>query len=125
MISPDFSEATEFELVPEGIFNTRITKTEVKTSQAGNQYVNWTLDIFGAEGEYEKVNNQKIWHITMCSGKASGMLKKFVKAVTGEDPVPSFDTDDLLGREVEVTIAHRVDQQGEKRASVKAVRALV
>jgi len=124
LITPDFSEETSFELIPEGVYNTRIVKTEVKTSQAGNQYVNWTMDIFGAEGDYEKFNNQKIWHVTMTSGKAAGMLKQFVKAVTGEGPRPEFDTDDLLSRELEVTVAHRIDQQGEKRVSVKAVRAL-
>ena len=124
LITPDFSEATDYELIPEGVYNTRISGSQVKTSQAGNQYVNWTMDIFGAEGEYEKFNNRKIWHITMCSGAAAGRLKQFVKAVTGEVPDGSFDTDELIGRECAVTVAHRVDPQGEKRVDIKSVTGL-
>lgn len=124
VITPDFSEAVEFELIPEGVWNTRIVKSEIKTSQNGNDYVNWTMDIFGAEGDYEKYNNQKIWHITMCSGKASGMLKKFVTVVTGEEPKAEFDTDDLLGESLSVTIGHSPDNNGEARAKVKAVAAI-
>lgn len=123
IITPDYTEAADFELVPEGTYNTRITKAELKTSQAGNQYVNWTLDIFGAEGEAEKLNNRKLWHITMCSGAAAGRLKQFIKAVTSEEP-SEFDTDALIGHECQVTVAHRVDPQGEKRTDIKAVRAL-
>ncbi len=119
LITPDFSEAQD-KLIPVGVYNARVVKTDAKKSQKGDTYVMWTLQLFGAEGDYEEFNDYKLWHNTMCSGVASGMLKKFVKAVTGEEPTPSFDTDDLLGAELAVTIAHKI-YEGEPKPEVKAV----
>ena len=123
LITPDFSEAND-KVIEVGLYNTRITKTDLKTSQAGNQYVQWTLDIFGAEGDYAQFNNRKVWHNTMCSGTAAGMLRKFVKAATGEDPTAKFDSDDLIGREIAVTIGHR-NYEGNIQADVKAVQQII
>ena len=121
LITPDFTDAAEFDAIPEGVYKTRITKGEVKISQKGDQYVNWTLSVFdSADG---KNLNRNIWHTTMCSGRGAGLLKKFLKEVTGEVP-PQFDTEALIGRQIEVTVGHRIDDKGEKRAEVKAVRAL-
>lgn len=103
-ITPDFSEAVEFAPLPNGTYKTRVVGAEIKTSQAGNQYVNWKLSVFGAEGDLEQHNNSSIFHSTMISGRGAGMLKSFVKAATGEEPTGQFDTEALIGREVEVTV---------------------
>lgn len=127
LITPDFSESSDAPW-QEGIYNARIEGAEVKTSQKGNTYVRWTLSVFGAEGEYAKFNNRKVWHNTMCSGKAAGMLKKFVKAATGEAPAEGkgLDTDALIGREVSLTITQGYDQDGNVSdfPEVKAVNAV-
>lgn len=104
-ISPDFSEAQDIGTpFPEATFKTRITGCEQKTSKAGATYLSWTLDVFGADGEFSTYNNRKIWLNTMISGPGAGILKSFVKAALKTTEVPkNFDTDTLLGKELLVT----------------------
>jgi len=124
LITPDFTDAVDFGPIPVGVYNTRIVKSELKTSQKHNQYVNWTLEVFGAEGDFEEYNGRKIWHTTMCSGKASGMLKTFVEAATGEDVPTNFDTDDLLSREIAVAVSIETGNDSVERNRIKSVTPL-
>ena len=125
-ITVDLSEAVEMSGVVPGVYNARITGAEPKTSKAGGTYVAWELTIFGAEGELSRFNNHKAWHNTMTSGKGAGMLKSFYKAATGEDLTGSLDTDNLLGKEIQVTLTEGKDQHGQPSnyPSVKAVKPL-
>lgn len=127
LITPDFSESSDAPW-QEGIYNARIEEATVKTSQKGNQYVRWTMSVFGAEGDYAKFNNRKVWHNTMLSGRGAGMLKKFIKAATGEVLAEGqgLDTDALIGREVALTITQGFDQDGNVSdyPEVKAVNSV-
>lgn len=111
LVEPDFSESVDKAIIP-GTYNARIQQAEVKTSQAGNKYVKWTLSIFGCEGDSSVYNNRYVWHNTMLTGRGAGMLKKFVKAATGEEPQGAFDTDALVGRELSITLKERLNDDG-------------
>ena len=124
VITPDFSEASD-QPIQAGTYNARILKSEQRTSQNGNDYIKWTLSLFGCEGEYAALNNRYVWYNTMLSGRGASMLKKFVKAATGETPPAEFDTDSLVGKEVCLVLVPGVDQQGNPSdyPDVKAVTA--
>lgn len=128
-ITPDFSEAVADTgaSVPDGTYKVRVVEVEMKDSKAGNKYLNWKLEIFGAEGEVARFNNWKIYHRTMLAGKGAGMLKSFVKAATGTDVTGSFSTDTIIGKELQVTVKTGLDQNGEpsRYPEVKAVKAIV
>lgn len=79
-ILPDFSEAADYSTVEPGVYKTRVIESEVKTSAKGNTYINWKLEIFGAEGEMSKFNKRTLFAMTMTSGAAAGKLKDFAKA---------------------------------------------
>jgi len=130
-ITPDFSEAMDLDNpVTPGVYKTRITKAEMKkANKTGADYVSWKLDIFGAEGSLATFNNRVVFHNTMIDGKGSDGLRKLFKAATGEElqSGQSVDTEVILGREIEVTLATRVMPDGTVSAwpDVKAVRAIV
>lgn len=126
-ITPDFSEAVELSgTIPDGVYTVRITDAEMRESKAGNKYINWTLQIYGAPGDFAKYNNWTVFHRTMVSGRGAGMLRDFVKAATGEVPTGSFDTDTLLGHEVQVTLKTGKTPEGEdsRYPDVKAIKSV-
>lgn len=125
-VTPDFSEAAEFnnDPIPAGKYNVRIQSHETKTSSAGNNYLNWKLQIYGASDEAVKQNNRILFFRTMTSGKGAGFLKDFLAAcgITLEKGA-GFDPDTLLGKEVQVTVATKTKQDGspDPFSEVKAV----
>jgi len=127
-ITPDFSEVSEVnnEPIPSGVYKTQVLAAEQKTSEKGQQYISWKLNIVGAEGDLAKFNNQWIFHSTMCEGKAANMLKKFYKAAMGEDLTGAFDTEQLLGKEVQVVVEQRFNDDGtvNRWPNVKSVMGL-
>jgi hypothetical protein len=128
LITPDLSEAVETggQVTP-GIYTARVATPELKTSKDGNQYIKWTLEIFGAEGELSKFNKWKVYYNTMLSGKGAGMLKGFYKACTGtEFPGGAFDWSLLVGSEIEITLVEGKPYNGEpsKYPEVKAVKQI-
>lgn len=130
IITPDFSEAMEFDStpVPTGVYKARITGVEPKQSAAGNSYLNWKLSIFGAEGEFAKQNNRILFYRTMIDGKASGFLRDFLKAAGSEvKKGEGFDPEALLGKEIEIGVAEKIDErngQPSPFSEVKAVKSL-
>lgn len=122
LITPDFSEVTD--AVPEGTYSARIKDCEAKTSQAGNAYLNWKMELFGTPA----VNNRVIFMSTPTSGKGAFRLQQLYKAATGEDlgKNQQFDTDQLITREVQVVLVKQKDQDGNDRAfpDVKTVNRL-
>jgi len=124
-LTPDFSQAVEMGALPPGVHKVRVVGAEEKTSQAGNQYVSWKLETFGAE--VSQLNNRVVFHSTPTTGKGAGILKSFLVAAMGELPGGSFDTDAVLGRELQVTTIEEIDRTtGEKTgyARVKSVAPL-
>lgn len=118
-INPDFSEALDS--LPPGEYKVRVTDSELKTSQAGNEYLNWKLSTFGSDDS--RMNDRVIYHSTPISGKGAGILKQFLKAV-GVDPTGgNFDTDMVHGKELAVVVIE--DPQGGTFPRVKTVKAIV
>ena len=117
LITPDFSEASED--ISAGDYQVRITAVEEKTSQKGAKYLRWELSTIN---ETEPKNNgRKVWHSTMLSGKGVTMLKRFWDAATGGAEMgDQFDTEQLLGKELAITVV----LNNEGYTDVKAVRAI-
>lgn len=127
VLTPDYSEAVELQVVPAGTYNARIVDAKPMTAKStGNPYIKWELQIFGATGDYQKFNNAKLWTNTMLTGRGAGMLKTFVKAVNPEYDGGPVDTDACMGKGIQVVVVDGVDQQGQKTIypEVKAVRSL-
>jgi len=124
---PDFSEAKDFDPIPDGTYTANITDWELKTSQKGAQYVSWTLTTTGAEGDLAQFNGRKVWHNTMLSGPGSGMLKQMYKNITSKDIDADFDTEELMGQQCIIDLATETNQMtGEPRKTptVKAIRGM-
>lgn len=127
-IEINFDEAVEFTPVPDGTYSARIVDSTLKTSKAGNSYIEWKMTLFGAEGELEQYNNKMVFHRTMTSGKGSGILKALGKAVGVDLANGSLDTEAFLTKELTVVLKREVDpntQQLSDFPSVKATKALV
>lgn len=123
-ITPDFSEATEdLGTLPDGTYKTRIVDVEPKQSAKGTNYLKWKLQVFGGVGDAARFNNWPVYYNTMIEGRGSGMLKNFLTCAMGEQVAGEFDTEMLLGREVEVTVQTGKDEMGRDRKwpDVKAV----
>lgn len=111
LVTPDFSEALSDEQVPAGVYKVRVDSCETKTSKAGASYLSWKLIIFGAEGEAARQNNRHVYLTTMTAGPGAGILKRFVQSTLGEVP-KTFNTEDLYGRELQVTLVDRTKPDG-------------
>lgn len=124
VIIPDFSEVTERTPVAPGTYSARITDCEAKTSKTGNDYLNWKMTLFGTP----EIANRVIFHMTPVKGKGAFRLQELYKAAKGEDisKGAQFDTDQLIGSELSVTLVEGRDQDGNVRSfpDVKAVTAL-
>lgn len=113
-ITPDFSEVTEREPIPPGTYTVRVLEGNLKEGKnpPHRKYLAWTLGVFGAEGELAGYNNQHIYTNTMCEGRGAARLKSFFNACTGSDLDGPFDTDDLVGCEIEIVVAENVMPDG-------------
>lgn len=127
LITPDLSEAIELTGPTAGTYSARVSDLELKTSKSSPaQYIQWSLVIFGAEGDASRFNNWKLTYRTMTSGKGAGMLKSFFKACTGEELTGQYDFGQLVGKEVSVTVVDGKNQDGSPSGypEVKAVKSL-
>ncbi len=129
LITPDLSEAVETgEQIPPGIYNSRVTKVELKTTRdMMSKYLRWELTLFGAGGDLAKFNNWKVYYNTMTSGKGAGMLKSFYKACTHNELTGPADFGLLIGSEIRITLMEGKPYNGEpsKFPEVKKVEAIV
>lgn len=129
LITPDLSQAAELSedvAVAPGVYSVRVEKAELKDTQKGEKRINWTLRIFGAEGEASRFNNWTVFYSTMIQGKGAGMLKSFYKACTGNDLSGQFDATELYGKELSVTVVAKNNADGtpSKYPDVKGIKPL-
>lgn len=129
LITPDLSQAVESSeevSVRSGNYKVRVEKAELKTTQKGQKRINWTLRIFGAEGEFARFNNWTVFYSTMLEGPGAGMLKSFYKACQGADLTGPFDATELYGKELQVTVVEKKNEDGStsKYPDVKNVKPL-
>lgn len=109
LVQPDFSEVKD-EVTP-GTYKGVIKKGEVKAWPSGGQYVNWEIETYG-EAE-AKNNGRRIFHKTATSGKGAFQLQKLYKAATGQALTGAFDTEQLVGKQVQVVVADGVNREGQ------------
>lgn len=121
LVRPDFSEVADE--IKAGVYKVMVKGAEVKEWPNGGQYINWELETFG-EAE-PKNNGRRVYHKTSTSGKGAFMLQRFYRAATGKSVTGEFDTEECLGKALEITIVDGVNRQtGEPTGypEIKAVR---
>jgi len=123
LINAKLDEVTE--TITPGTYKTRVVGVEEKVSKAGNPMLNWKTTVF----DDLKYNGATIFHTTPITGKGAFRLQEFYLAATGEELTkdsPSFDTEQIVGQEVLMTLVAGLDQQGNpsKWPDVKAVTAI-
>lgn len=113
IVTPDFDECSAG--LPEARYSARLVGVEQKTSQAGNIYLKWTLEIFG-HAENPLFNGTKVWTNTPVSGRGAFRLRDLLKAAVGELPPKGagFNPQSLLGREVDIDVVDGKDKGGQK-----------
>lgn len=119
LVKPDFTEVSE--AISSGTYKVVIKKGELKEWPNGGTYVNWLMETYGEA--QTKNNGRSVWHKTPTSGKAAFHLQNLYKAATGKQLAGQFDTEELVGRQVEVTVVDGV-RNGEATGftEIKAVR---
>ncbi|HUR98761.1 MAG TPA: DUF669 domain-containing protein [Pyrinomonadaceae bacterium] len=124
IIEPELSEATPSEL-PAGTYKAHIVDAEQKTSQAGKPYLRWQLTVFDASDA--RLNGMAVWTSTPTTGRGVFRLQQLYKAATGTALEGRFDTTDLMGKQVLITVVPGVTQDGTPSGypEVKAIRAVV
>ena len=106
-INPDYSESS-FAPPKEGVHFVRIVEAEAKPGTKG-PIIQWKMETFGNDEINQ--NGKNIWHRTDISGQYSGMLNLFLKAINPEYVGGEFDTDDCIGKELEVSISYPIDKK--------------
>ena len=106
LVKPNFDEIQD-DVAP-GTYKGLIKKGELKEWPNGGQYVNWELETFGEANP--KNNGRRIFYKTSTSGKGAFLLQRLYKAATGQALTGSFDTEQLVGKKVEVEIVDGVNR---------------
>lgn len=117
LIVPDFTEIAEE--VTAGEYRGIIKKGEVKEWPNGGAYVNWEIETVGDSNP--KNNGRRIFHKTSTSGKGAFMLQQIYKAAVGQPLTGKFDTEQLVGKTVALTMVDGV-RNGEPTGYVEVKR---
>lgn len=122
LITPNLDEVQE--AIEAGVYKVQVTKVEtgVWNTQKGDlPYLKVHLDTF--EEVNPKNNGRKIFYSMPLAGKGAFLVANFYRACTGESinkENPSFDTEQIMGRQLEVT----VDINSAGYTEVKTVKAI-
>lgn len=128
LVTPDLTQTTDS--VGPGSYKVRIKDASMgewpgKDGGPTTKYINWRMETFG-EAE-PKNNGRAIWLKTPVSGKGAFRLKDLYKAATSEELDGQFDTDQLMGCEVAVSVIDGVNfKTGEPTGftEVKTIRSV-
>lgn len=116
LITPSFDEIAE-EVTP-GEYEVRIAGADAGEWSTGTKYVKWILET--QNSPEPKNNGRKIFYSTPVSGKGAFLAQRFYKAATGEPLTGPFDTEQLLGKGLKVTVEDGVNRQtGEKTGYIE------
>lgn len=118
-IQPDYSE-NKFAEAKEGTHFARISAAEPKTQSNGERIIAWEMETFGNEDPNQ--NGKKLFHRTAIAGQYSGILNIFLKAANPDYVGGAFDTDDYIGKELEVTIVYPIDKKTGQRSQYSQVK---
>lgn len=108
LVTPSFDEVKDE--LGAGTYHARVTKIEVGEWKTGTKNIAATLETMN-EAE-AKNNGRRITYRVPIEGKGAFLLQRFYKALTGETLSGGFDTEQLLGKEVIVTVADGKDKEG-------------
>ena len=108
LVKPDLTQTSD--QVSPGTYKVRIKDAkigewEAKDGKPATPYINWRMETFGEE--QTKNNGRAVFWRTATAGKGAFQLQNLYKAATGEKLDGEFDTDQLLGKEIQVTVAER------------------
>lgn len=118
LIKPDFSEVQDN--VTPGTYKVRVKKGDVKEWPNGGTYVNWELETFG-ETE-QKNNGRRVFAKTATEGKGAFMLQSFYRAATGKTLEGSFDTEQLVGKELAIEVVDGINRQTQEPTGYTEVK---
>ncbi len=90
---------TGLEPLPSGRYKVKLTHAEKRTTQDGSEYIAWQATVEG--GEYE---GRKIFWNTSLKENALWNLKGLLEAAKVEFDPEGFNTEDALGKLVELQI---------------------
>lgn len=122
LVKPDLSEAVDE--ITAGVYRGIVKRGEVKywDEAQTKPYVHWIIETFGEVDA--KNNGRMIHHKTSASGKGIFTLQQFYRAATGKVLAGQFDTEECVGKPVELTIVDGVrDGVPTGYVEVKKVRA--
>jgi len=107
--------------VEPGWYVAQVVQQEIKTSKdQQSQYVEWVLEIAEPESEF---HGMKVWHRTSLKPTALSMLKNFLEAAQFQWDADGFNTEDVVGAELEIKVDVS-EYQGRMRNDVVNVRPL-
>jgi hypothetical protein len=124
LVKPSFDDIQDD--VGPGTYKGRIKAAKLGEWQTGTPYINWEIETYGESDA--KNNGRRIFHKTATSGKGAFQLQKLYRAATGQVLKGDFDTDQLLGKEVEVELVDGINRQTGSPSGyveVKSVRSVV
>ena len=93
ILQPDFAEALELGAIDPGTYPAKVLKFELGKSKKGDPMLIGDIELMVAG----KPRNRRVWWLT--SGKGSGSLKQYLRAVGLEkytEAGTSFDSDDIV-----------------------------
>lgn len=119
-ITLDFTNvSTGFEVLPEGLYEGKVAKVELRTSKAGDsQYLNFEWDVIDEDGK-----SRKIWDIASLKPQALWKLKQIMEAL-GMSTSGSIDLDpeEFVGQSATLQIAIDV-YEGKERNVIKEIKS--
>lgn len=98
-----------------GLKTARISSYKLKKSQAGNDYLLWTMKVI----EPAEETNRPIWYRTPLTENAMGFLKDLCLAIGTCWDDDGFDPDELLGQTLTILVDIEKDDKGNDRNVVK------
>lgn len=104
------AEVSQFNPVKASTYQMKIVGSEQKSSDKGNDYIQWTLafvdapdQLMGIDGQPLKGLPSQVRLITMLGAELQWKLRGIVEAALGS--WRDFDEDELYGKEVEVKVS--------------------
>lgn len=101
LVTPDFTEVAS---IQPGTYKATIKKgTLGEWPSSGTKYVEW---------EYETTTGRTIKDKTPITGKGAFRTQNLYRAATGAALTGSFDTEQLVGKQVQIEVAEGTKQDG-------------
>lgn len=112
----NFDDVAVSEVVPEGRFSARIDNVEERTGKTEPHNTYWNVEFTIQD---EPVVGRKVWDVFMLQPQSLWKLKRLMQcANVSPEGRMDLDSDELLGQEVGVVVAHEA-YEGQARARVK------